>query len=362
MGLNSQIYIPCLRWKQGEYQALFTLSPIARNSIMPLIEIAEIGFDFETQTASKTIDEHLLNFAKRVKEKWGRKECFIDSRYIESSKFISSGQDTTVYIFNELRSMGISAIPVVALQNYQRYKDVITQVITADNRGLCLRVNIEDAIKGDFDRVINNILKCYGLAKEQCDLIIDLGAPNFKPIQGFADLLLSIIKSLPNLDLWRSFVILSTSFPPSLSGLKPGSSIISRDEWLLYKILATNLREAGLRVPNFSDYGIAHPDLLQVDMRIVKPNASVRYTINDNWLIAKGQNVRKYGYDQYKYLCGLIVNSSYFYGEPFSEGDKYIYRCARGEISTGNLSTWRKIGTNHHIEMVVRDIANFAVS
>ncbi|MEI7881504.1 MAG: hypothetical protein WCI95_11585 [bacterium] len=36
-------------------------------------------------------------------------------------------------------------------------------------------------------------------------------------------------------------------------------------------------------------------------------------------------------------------------GPKFSQGDKYIYDCATGTAGTGNLTTWRKVGTNHHL-------------
>src|SRR6266550_9612039 len=52
-------YVPCLRWKQGEYKAVSLVSNGARDLITPLIEIPEKGFDFETWADKKTIDEHL---------------------------------------------------------------------------------------------------------------------------------------------------------------------------------------------------------------------------------------------------------------------------------------------------------------
>jgi hypothetical protein len=36
MTLKPQNYIPCLRWKLGEYQAVSKLTSFARNSIMPI--------------------------------------------------------------------------------------------------------------------------------------------------------------------------------------------------------------------------------------------------------------------------------------------------------------------------------------
>ena len=41
-------YVPVLKWKQGEYQALYRLSNAVKDNLTPLLEIPPIGFDFET--------------------------------------------------------------------------------------------------------------------------------------------------------------------------------------------------------------------------------------------------------------------------------------------------------------------------
>jgi len=55
MTLKPQNYIPCLRWKLGEYQAVSKLTSFARNSIMPIIEIPEQGYDFEKKQNTMTL-------------------------------------------------------------------------------------------------------------------------------------------------------------------------------------------------------------------------------------------------------------------------------------------------------------------
>jgi hypothetical protein len=63
--------------------------------------------------------------------------------------------------------------------------------------------------------------------------------------------------------------------------------------------------------------------------------------------------------EQYQKLCQAVTSSSCYSGAEFSYGDKYIADCAAGEESTGNLTTWRKVGTNHHLAKVVSDISSF---
>jgi len=99
-----------------------------------------------------------------------------------------------------------------------------------------------------------------------------------------------------------------------------------------------------------------------VDMRIVKPYSSIRYTIDNHWYIAKGKNVRDHGFEQYRKLSRQIQASRQYCGHDFSWGDQYIQKCASKSGSTGNLMMWRQVGTNHHIEKVAQDIANFYAS
>ena len=71
MDFDHRHYVPCLRWKQGEYQAVLQLPISTKRLFTPLIEVPEIGWDFENEIETKTIDEHLAPFAKRITKNGG---------------------------------------------------------------------------------------------------------------------------------------------------------------------------------------------------------------------------------------------------------------------------------------------------
>ncbi len=361
MDLDNGQYVPWLRWKQGEYLALDRLSSASKDSIVPLIEIPEIGFDFATKTVSKSINKHLEPFARRVKQKWGRRGCFVDMRLIDPKLRMANGQHPAKAVFDELRSNSAEATPVTVPTPDPGFERVLRDVAATDGRGLCLRVSIVECAAQGFKASIDRLLDRTGLSANDCDFILDVGAPSFRPLVGFGGLLKRIIGGIPYLNHWQSFALIGTAFPSSMSQVQFGLSIVPRFEWQVYKELIPRLKDAALRIPNFGDYGINHPQVVLLDMRFVKPFASLRYTINDNWLIAKGKkNTRDYGLGQYVGLCQSVVASHSYEGPGFSQGDNYIYDCARGAASTGNLTTWRWVGTNHHLEKVVRDLASFA--
>ncbi len=97
-------------------------------------------------------------------------------------------------------------------------------------------------------------------------------------------------------------------------------------------------------------------------MRKVKASASVRYTVDDAWYVIKGPNVRDNGNQQYQRHCATLVSSGLFMGEKFSAADAHIAKCAQGVVNPGWLTTWRWVGTNHHLQKVVTDLANLSVS
>ncbi len=361
MIFNQRHYVPCLRWKMGEYQALFNLSDETKDMITPLIEVPEIGFDFETRKPAKSIDDHLSAFAKRIKLKWGKRSCFVDMNLIDPSILMENGMHPIRFIFDDLRAHGCHGIPIIGINRGMQYQNEIQHTISIDKNGLCLRIDIREAARPSLMTELDLLLKTFKVNIEECDLILDLHAPNFEPVSGFAKLITNIIKNLPYLDQWRTFTILGTSFPSSMGELNSGLSIIQRYEWLLYLIICEINTAASIRIPTFGDYGISHPNVLQLDMRIIKPSATIRYTIDDAWLILKGLNVRDNGYEQYHDLCKKITTSSHFNNVDFSEGDRFIIDCANGG-STGNLTVWRRVGTNHHLEKLVVDISSFFAS
>jgi hypothetical protein len=65
------MYVPALRWRQGEYQALFRLATAAKDRIVPYITIPEVEFDFELWQPKKTVQEHVHPFPARFNAKWG---------------------------------------------------------------------------------------------------------------------------------------------------------------------------------------------------------------------------------------------------------------------------------------------------
>ncbi len=354
---NHKHYVPILKWKQGEYQAIYRLADEVKDGLTPLFEIPPIGFDFETEESRSSIDDHIKDFGSRLKAKWQNRPCFVDVKYIDHTDRMVDGRHFIEAVFECAREEDCHAIPVVSLSTDLDSLTSTASVIHADNRGAALRLALVDFEHDNLSDEIRRVLDALGIASNQTDLLVDLESSYFQPLSVFTKTIANIVQIVPELINWRTFTIAGTSYPEKVSGLKKPFEDIERMEWLLYQKLILLLGTT--RAPAFGDYGVAHPKLVELDMRKVKPFAKLRYTSNDFWHIAVGDNVRDHGYSQYQQLCQILVKRKCFDGRGYSAGDAYIADCAQGNEKTGNLSTWVWVSTNRHLTKVVNDLASF---
>jgi hypothetical protein len=353
-------YVPCLRWKQGEYQALSRLGHGTKEVITPLIEVPEIGWDFETNEEAKTLDAHVEKFAKRVVEKWGERWAFVDLQLVSRDR-MANGRHPVGYVFDDLAARGAFAIPVTGVGRDGAYQAEVSKVVSRDRNGACVRATLQEVSSGQFPVALVSLLRTLALRPNDAHFILDLESPSFEPLEGFTKMVIKLMSKIPAINRWRTLTICGTSFPETMGEVERGVEIRKRFEWLSYKLLCRTLAPVDRR-PTFGDYAIAHPALLRVDMRRVKPAASLRYTIDDAWYIAKGRNLRDNGNEQYRDQCANLISSGLFMGERYSAGDEHIRKCAARLVDPGNLTTWRWVGTNHHLRKAVMDISSLSAS
>jgi hypothetical protein len=231
-------------------------------------------------------------------------------------------------------------------------------VVREDHRGVCVRIQREDF--ADFENTadaVQRVLEVVGTEMQHADLVFDLGALTPDERRLDAEGLISFVNRLPRLREWRTFTVAATSFPRNLVGLpRSDFSLIPRQEWSLWRDLV-RCRSGLPRLPAFGDYAISHPEPAEVDPRIMRPSASIRYTHDAYWLVPKGRNLREYGFGQFHEVCRALVQRPEYAGRQFSWGDQYIADCAADRTGPGNLTTWRKVGTSHHLAFAVRQLA-----
>lgn len=356
MQITHKHYVPLLRWRMGEYQALFRLETSRKPFVVPLIEVLEPDFDFEKWVPKKSIDEHLTAFGGQLSKKWGERPALVDARQILPTTRMSDGRHPMAFLFDEGRTLGNVMVPVIALDNDAAYQVAVRDIHTGDGRGAALRCTLEEALDPDFDANVTALLTTLGFALHDLDIVLDLRAPAYEPMTGLVGVVNAALGASAAMLGARSAVVIGASFPDSLAQMTVDLDTFPRNEWRFFKALVA-ARSSTARRPAFGDYAVAAITFAKGDMRFMRGAPNVRYAVNDNWLIARRKRKKGETNQAYPGLCGLITKSGQHRGSPYSAGSAYIADCESGAVSRGNPTTWKWVATNHHITVVLDDLA-----
>ena len=198
----------------------------------------------------------------------------------------------------------------------------------------------------ELEAALNAIPGLFAVERNCIDLLIDLGSVINATAGTVAQIHRANIDLIPSLNEWRTLTVASSAFPLVLSPLARDQwNLAPRIDWRGWRQVVTGQKQPS-RLPSFSDYAIAHPDLPPEGQATIL--AQLRYATEDNWLIWKGRNAIQQGYDQFFAICADLVARPEYRGKNFSWGDAEIAQKAANGGSRGNAETWRRIGTNHH--------------
>lgn len=355
MILTKDMYVPALRWRQGEYQALARLTAAAKDRIVPYVTIPEVEFDFELWQPKKTVQEHVHPFAARFNAKWGQRPAWVAVHPSISNEAMEDGRDILTYVFEALRAFQATAIPAVFLDASPAMATAVATIVRTDCLGSAISVRLEDMMKPDARRRIETLARSLGIELNEIDLVVDLGAPNFEPYNIFAGALITAMKRLGDLRVFRNFTVIGTAIPETFKDVAKGADQLPRHDWLFYRTLLGNM-PADMRRPSYGDYTIVHPQFAPVDMRMIKSAGKLVYTTSTAWEVRKGGAFRDNPGQMHDH-CASIVASSMFCGEAFSSGDDYIAKCAARTKGSSNQPWWKYVTINHHIMHVLDDLA-----
>ncbi|WP_441238684.1 beta family protein [Bradyrhizobium sp. 930_D9_N1_4] len=360
MATKDAFYVPCLRWRQAEYQALLALIDKAKDSIVPLITIPDLEFDFEDGTPKKTVVEHVGPFPKRYKDKWKTRKAWIDTDPSIQNQLMPDGRPVFAYVFDEIRKFKADAMPVASLDCTPKVVAQIATIIVTDKKGVGVRARIEHVMKASFGANLDTLLKSLNVTAAETDLIIDLGTPSYEPYTAFAAALAFALGKIPNLAAYRNFILVGCAFPTSLATVSAPVGSIERHDWKFYVQLLAKL-PMGMRSPMFGDYATVNPSFTaKMDMRKVNPAGKIVYATTDRWFVRKGGAFRGNEKQMHK-LSDDIVKSGLFRGPSFSAGDDYIDKCAKKSVGPSNQTRWKTVGINHHIMQVIGEVASLGV-
>ncbi len=347
------IYLPILKGKKGEYDALKELSDEEKKLILPLIEIPAIPWDFVNEKYASTIEKQTQSSVKSIKKAWNNGgEILIDTYYLEEN-FNSTGVKTLNNIIKSLHAETINATPVVNVYSSDELLDSLVF-----NRTICIRISFKEQEIFNINQEISRIIDRLKIKLSKVYLLLDMGFID----QGQTHLAkiasTSFYSDVKNINDFKEVFFAATSFPINLSSCKTNYvTKIERIEMII-KDHFENSPTKILRIPKFADYCVSNPEIGEIDPRLMTMSAAVRYTVEDAWYIFKAASVKKYSFDQFYDLAKEITSSTVYYGEDFSWGDNLIYEKSKRKGGTGNPTTWRQIATNHHITVMITNLSN----
>lgn len=350
-------YVPILKSKQGELEAVRGLSTITKQNITPLLEVIPVPWDFQQDKPKMSLKDHLDKSAVKINKAFGCDLIFFLDMMLLNMTGSIAGIHPLEYFFNELNKYSLKVIPTIGLAQSIDYQQAISSIAKKNENGICLRVkkeDIEDIL--ELNDTIDKLLDILDIGTFDCDLVLDLENIPLNISGSFLDTILDAIEYFPFLNEWRSFTLAASSFPLILDIQQDDDKLLPRHDLLLWRSIVSK-KPALPRLPSFGDYAMQHPDLSDLDFRFIKSSVNLRYATDKAWLVYKGREKVRHGFGQFNDICRLLLKRKEYYGPDYSWGDEYIKRCANNEDGPGNASTWRKVGFSHHITLTAEQVA-----
>ncbi|MGV8896246.1 MAG: beta family protein [Rhodoglobus sp.] len=331
-------YVAILKAKQGELLAIQT-APSAQ--FVPLLEVIEpqrassIGRAWPSTTDALWVQP--INYTDAAASDWAT---------------------AITTLFDELRTAGTLAVPVVTLDETPETYAAVRAIVAVDVRGLVLRLDCEDALEelpADLKVAIDTVLAECGASPDTCDLVLDSGLVS-GGVAVQSNTATGALNALPYASDWRNIVAAFSGFPALVGDHVPVSSVgsIPRTDAAAFAHLITRWTVACL---TYADYGVGVPTYSEVKW---SPIPNIRYALPGEWKIHRAATKMNPS-PQYIALASDVAAAGYFAGSAFSPGDAYIADVASGADGPGNAGSYLKAAMSRHFHVVLESLSTHGV-
>lgn len=334
-------YVPVIKSKANDIDAIVRASSLTRASIKPLLEPPISIEENQVRTnLSKTADAILKHLPDI--------QFYFDPLSFEAE-------------FRQLASIGHIAqegkqvSPTFGVHRLPSNANALKHIVQTYSLPLGIRVELQDMDESPeitWSKIVEFSAKME-INVRNIELILDLRHVIADKANRISTSVLNFITLPPEHLRPRSIILIGSSAVASVSGIDiDGQSPVRRVERDIW--MNVNFELDGMRTVQFGDYGVLNPDFVFSGPN-PNANAKIRYSHGAFHQIFRGHGLyRPARFDQYHDLAKRVVDSKWFAGNAFSYGDSYIAACAVGTDGPGNLATWVKVDTNHHLELVSR--------
>ncbi|MEU9807577.1 beta family protein [Mycobacterium sp. NPDC050853] len=358
-------YVPILKGRLGEFSALSHMQSEGTPRYTPLIEFVPTGDELDDNgdprleavktTVTKTRDRLLKNWVDNS-------DMIVDVHGLPPIPGYFPVVELVEWFFTNHAEAQVIPTCRPTDANDPLLVDLLRNALSEfSDRKVCIRLADEDLDERDEPIAITLDRLLTGLQADpkDVDLVVDFGAINESSVSFASRVARLIIADLPDLDAWKSVTLAAGGFPTDLQDVKP-LTITELQRWELVMWRELRDRFTGRRrVPSFGDYGVAYPRQLFSGVAFA-PAPQIRYTAPEAWLILKGRRNDRRGFAQFLDICRKITEHAAF-TPGLSWGDRQIAEKALfadqdpppAEARPGNPTTWRAIGTSHHMAYVI---------
>lgn len=369
----SPIYVPILKAKKGEFDALAHLSEKAIEQIVPWFDVPRLDENTRRKSEERSelpIEEFLNKTAANIAKIWAGKSIFMDFPRWATNAQTENGEHVIPYFRNRLELLGVVTNPAIEYTAWDDpvYVNAISGIRIENGQNFCVRLNmdvdtLEDMTDPDyFVERLSSIVEKTNIDVSQTYLLVDFGdvssqSSSSNEIINKTTLAISLVQQCG----FSKIILAGSSLPAAINlAVKSQNStgLVLRKEMDAWRRLISKNQFLNI---TFSDYGVRNPNASDESIPIPNANGKIRYTIDEQYFIARGNALNiGHKYKQFNYLARNIIASGYYLGPNFSWGDERIsYYSSAAAKGSGSQTTWIAIDTNHHIETVVMEILEF---
>jgi hypothetical protein len=341
----TRTYAPILKGKQGELTALGKLHSTSFKKIFPIVELQKDWLI--SQYPEKFLKSGVVNI-----------EIGIDFTHLENFHDVE-----ILTLFEQLIVLRIKSIPCGFMQTLTDKQPLYSHLVSMCGGFLVIRLNLSEYLSQNIQTEVFETLRIVGGSPDKTIIILDAidGVVDnvARTAKGFKQAVINL--SSNGKLVWRTIVLASTSFPKNFEGMDYGHSIRPREDFFVFDEFIKRFPEFAPLI-TFGDYAIQYPSEManDIDPRVLKIAANLRYTGNNDYHIIKGRDRQlKSAKIQIPEHCEYLMGLPDFNGLVHCYGDTWFSDLEKRAKSPGGPKEWRAAGINRHIELTVNQLATF---
>lgn len=336
------VYFPILRWKKGEQDAVRHLTSGDQSEMLPIAEVQKLESGASQPKLKASLEKaHAADLP-----------IGIDLSAVFSGPALLR---ELVKITQSFQGAGLHVWPV--LRGADALLGMTGLNVFHGQPGLVIRIFPNEMPLSTAITLLAALRKACGKTT-LLYAVVDLEAIGEIELAALARMAHPYAKDIQASELVQQVAVAGGSFPYSLAGLAIGAgNMLVRKELEVWKQVRGL---AGSSEVAFGDYGVTNPRPLEdIDPQTMNPAAAIRYTLKGNWWLLRGAGIKTKGsggMGQYNNLCQLLVANANYCGNTFSYGDGRYDHHAKPGSTSGNMTTWRRDATSHHLVYTVRQL------